>query len=262
MTGLFDRPCSARAVRWCYALLGAALAGLAVQELTAGHLRGHAGDLWLRHLAAVPLLPPAAAAALWALQIACGAAVAFGVARRAAVRLGAALLCVSLTQCWFNQKMLLALTFLALALDPPEPDDAGVGSVPRPVLGLVAAQLVLVYAASVAYKARDGFANGEPLLALFAQLSARGMSGLGPTAALGAWAAAAPGRAAALSGAVVLAEAALPIVLILRPRWGVAGAAVLHAGLALFMPGIWAFGAAMLGGAVLFLGRDERPPIR
>lgn len=253
---LFDRRPSSRAVQWSYRLLGAALAGLAVQEFTSGHLRGQSGELWLRHLPTIPLLPPVAAGLLWVLQIACGSAVAFGLLRLHAVRLSAALLCVSLTQCWFNQKMLLALTFLALALDPPEPSHTDFETTVNPVLGLVQAQLLLIYAASVAYKLRDGFGNGEPLSALFTQMNARGMHGLGPTAALGAWLNSSPSHASWLAIAVLLAETAIPLILVFKPRLGVYGVVALHAGMALFMPGLWPFSATMTGCAVLFL--DER----
>jgi hypothetical protein len=233
-------------VRWSYRLLGAALAGLAVQGWASGHLRGQAGELWLRRLPALPLLPPAAAVVLWILMIACGACVALGVVRRAAVVAGTLLLLVSLSQCWFNQKMLLTLTFLALALDPPEQD--------APAFGLVKAQLLLVYAASVVFKLRDGFWSGDALAALVAQMTARGLHGLLPVSALG--------RPAALSVLVLAAEALLPFALVLRPRAGAAAVLALHAGLALFMPGIWPFSLTMAGAAVLFLpARDERPAI-
>lgn len=255
MTHLFDRRYSPATARWMYRLLGAALAGLAVQEWLNGHLQGHAGQLWLRRLPALPLLPPAAAAALWAAQAACGLGLSFGVARRAATRLGTALLCVSLTQCWFNQKMMLALSLLALALDPPDPEEPGFADRPRPGLALIQAQLLLVYAATVLYKLRDGFWSGDALLALFEQLRARGLSGLLPAAALGARLTA--GRAATLSTLVLAAEAAIPPALILRPRRGFIGVVALHAALALFMPGIWPFTAAMAGAAVLFLDREE-----
>jgi hypothetical protein len=249
---VFDRHPRASAVKWSYRLLGAALTGLAVQEMANGHLRGHAGELWLRHLAFIPLLPPPVAVLLWILQIACGAAIALGLLRRHAVRVSAAILCVSLTQCWFNQKMLLALTFLALALDPPEPDRTDFEAAANPVLGLVQAQLLLVYAASVAYKLRDGFQHGEPLLAVFTQLSARGLHGLGPTATLGAWLAASPTHTSWLSIAVLTAEATVPLLLVVRPRAGFYGVVVLHSAMALLMPGLWPFSATMAGAAALY----------
>lgn len=224
-------------VRWSYRLLGAALAGVAVQEWAAGHLRGQAGELWLRHLPAVPLLPPAAAVVLWILMIACGACVAWGFGRRAAVVAGTLLLLVSLTQCWFNQKMLLTLTFLALALDPPEQD--------AQAFGLVKAQLLLVYAASAVFKLRDGFLSGDALAALVEQMGTRGLHGLLPVSALG--------HLGALSVLVLAAEALIPFALVLRPRAGAAAVFALHAGLALFLPGIWPFSLTMAGAAALFL---------
>ncbi len=217
------------ACEWAHRLLGVALAALALQEAAAGHLGVNAGVLYGRRPHVLPLLPPLAMVLLWLAQIAAGALVALGLKRRAALRAAAALCGLGLTQAYFNQGMFLFLSLLALALD----------SVPS-----ARAQLLLLYAASAAFKLRDGFWTGDSLAALLAQVRDRGLE---PLVSL-------PLSAAPLLSRLALgAEIVLPLALLRRPREAVAGAIALHAALALGLPGLWPFTLACSGAALLFI---------
>jgi len=95
----------------------------------------------------------------------------------------------------------------------------------------VRAQLVIVYAFSALNKLTHGFASGDSLANLL-RLSS-------PSARV-------------LSGAVIAAELALPIVLLRFPRVGLAGVVMLHLGFGLLVPGVWSFALAMIAMATLF----------
>ncbi|UPT75689.1 MAG: hypothetical protein M0D55_08470 [Elusimicrobiota bacterium] len=225
------RPVSPDALEWAHRLLGVALAALALQQAMGGHLGVHAGALYGRRPAFLPLLPPLAAGALWLAQILAGGAVALGLRRRWTVPAAAALALAGLSQAYFNQGMFLFLTLTALALES---------------VAAARAQLLLLYIASAAFKLRDGFWTGDSLEALLVQVSERG---LGPILTLE------PAWAPALSKAALLGELALPALLLLTPAAGVAAAAALHLGFALALPGLWPFTATALAAALLFLPR-------
>lgn len=221
----------------CLRLLGVALAALALQEALSGHLGVSAGALYGRRPAFLPLLPPMAMGAVWLGQIAAGALITLDLKRRPALWAAAALCGLGLTQAYFNQAMFLFLTVLALALD----------SVPA-----ARAQLLLLYAASAAFKLRDGFWTGDSLSALLEQVRDRGMS---PVIALPASA------ARPLSIAALLLEIALPLALLRYPPEAVAAAIVLHAAFALGLPGLWPFTLTCAAAALLFLTpRPEGAP--
>lgn len=230
---------------------------MALQEAACGHLAVHSGELYGRRPHVLPLLPPAAAAALWALQAAAGAALAFGARRPLAARVAAAAVLVGLTQTYFNQKMFLFLTLAALSLRAPGAGDAGPGRDPGPGVAAARAQLLLLYAASAAFKLRDGFWDGSSLRATLEQLAQRGLSGAVPSELLLGLLAAVPWAAALLSSAALAAEAALPALLPARPRTGAALVFLLHAAFALCLPGLWPFSLACAAGALLFV-----PPAR
>lgn len=216
-------------LKWTDRLLGAALAGLALQEALSGHLGVQSGELFGRRAGFFPLLPPAALIGLWLAQAGAGLALAAGRRRRLALSVAAAVTALSLTQNYFNQKMFLLLALLSLALDSAR---------------AARAQLLLLYAASAVFKLRDGFASGATLAALFAQVAERGM---GPAlllpAALAPW----------LAKLTIAVEAALPLALWKTPRAGAAAAAALHLGFALCLPGVWPFTFACLAVLPLFL---------
>ena len=68
------------------------------------------------------------------------------------------------------------------------------------------------------------------------------------------------GRARALSLAVIAAELALPVLCYFRPRLGLAGVVVMHAGFALVVPGVWSFGLAMIAMATLYVVTSAPAP--
>lgn len=231
------RPVKPWALECAYVTLGLALAALALQEALAGHLGVSAGALYGRRPAVLPLLPPLAMGILWLGQIAAGGLIALGVKRRPALWAAAAFAGLGLTQAYFNQAMFLFLTVLALALD----------SVPA-----ARAQLLILYAASAAFKLRDGFWTGDSLRVLLEQVRDRGLS---PLVELPASA------ARPLSVAALLLEIALPFALLRCPPEAVAAAIVLHAAFALGLPGIWPFTLTCAAAALLFLTpRPEGAP--
>lgn len=219
---------TAREVAWHARLLGAAMVALVVHEVWAGYPRVHAGELFpWRHLPVVPLASPAVATAEWAALAVLGACVALQVAPRVTLRLAALVALWGIGQRYTNQRALLVIVLSFLALDPPGPDP---GSRAWPNVALVRLQLVLVYVTAAVAKILEGFLSGDSLAVLL------GM---------------APGPARAASIAVVAAELALPILLVLAPRAGALGVALLHAGFSLFMPGLLPFGLTMIAMAAL-----------
>lgn len=258
MPAVTRRGVSPAALEWSYRLLGAAAVAMAAQEAASGHLGVHAGTLYGRRPEFLPLLPAAAAVALWLAQAGAGFALLTGWKRRAAVRLAAAAMLAGLTQSFFNQKMFLALTLLALAIDPPDPRAPALASEPGPAVRAARLQLVLLYLASAAFKLRDGFGSGASLTAALEQVRDRGLAPLIPAAATLALMASLPAAVKALSWLTLAVEAALPLALIRRPSWGVAGAAALHLAFAACLPGLWPFTLTACAGALLFLPPERR----
>lgn len=237
-----NRGVSRGALEWSYRLLGAATLVMAGQELAAGHLGVNAGELYGRRPAFFPLVPPGAMIALWLAQAGAGLALISGSKRRAAVRFAACAVVLALTQSWFNQKMFLALTLLALSIEPPDSEEPGVS------VRTVRIQLALLYLASAAFKLRDGFGSGDSLASALEQISERGLS---------PWIVLPLAAAPVLSKLALAAEAALPFILLRSPRAGVAGVVALHLGFAACLPGIWPYTLTACAAALLFL-----PPLR
>lgn len=221
-----------RAVNWPDRLLGAAVVVMAAQEYLSGHLGVHAEVLYGRRPGFLPLLPAGLMVALWLIQAAAGFAMIAGWKRDAAVRAAAVATFAALTQHYFNQKMFLALTLTAFALEPRA----------------ARAQLVLLYIASAAFKLRDGFGSGESLAAALEQLADRGLT---------PWIALPLAAAPILSKLAIAAELSIPVALLKAPRAGVAAAVALHLGFALCLPGIWPFTLAASAAALLFLPRNS-----
>ena len=147
-------------VRRAYQFLGLALLALVHYEWANRQWEVQAGLLCGRRLLTlVPLLPAWTLVLEWGLEVICGLALLRGVGRGPAVRLAAALLLWSAQQRYLNQKALLALVFLYIALDPPDPAEPDFGEKQRPNLGLVRWQVGLVYAMSAFQKARVGRAG-------------------------------------------------------------------------------------------------------
>jgi hypothetical protein len=163
---------------------------------------------------------------------------------------------VTLTQVYENQKTLLGLVALFVALEPPSERESAASRASHPVAWLLRAQLFVVYLFSAGNKLESGFASGEVLSNTLAQVLAMPSGALVPRAVVEALAA--PGVARAASVAVLAAELALPLVLLARPWWGVAGVVALHVGFSLVMPGVWAFTLVMIALAWLFTDQCGR----
>ncbi|MDO8756594.1 MAG: hypothetical protein Q7J64_01160 [Elusimicrobiota bacterium] len=236
------RPVSRAALEWSFRLLGAAVIVMAAQEYRAGHLGVHAGELYGRRPAFLPLLPAAGMICLWLVQALAGLALMTARYRTTTLRIAAAVVFFALTQSYFNQKMFLALTLLALSIEPPNSKEAG------PSIQAVRAQLLLLYIASAAFKLRDGFGSGESLSAALEQLADRGLT---------PWVILPLAAAPLLSKLAIAAELALPVALLRVPRLGVAGVVALHFGFAVCLPGIWPYTLTACAAALLF-----RPPFR
>lgn len=250
----FDARFEPRGVERFWRLLGAALLLLVLHEFLNEQWAVHAGRLCPRRLLALtPLYPPAVLLAEWTALALCGASLLAGRFRAGAARLGACVLVVSLTQRFMNQKAMLLCALACAAIAPPDPAEPDFESRPRPNLALLLWHTAVVYGFSAYSKTRLDFLNGEALiqvLALAAQIPGGALA-----KPAGEFLRSAPPVAAALSCAVVLAEASLPALLLRKPKTGFALAALLHAGFAVLVPGIWAFTAVMLACAALFTAR-------
>lgn len=246
----------ARWTRAALALLGAAWLALAGQEAANKLWLVHAGELCTRRLVTWPgLLPPAGLALEWALAAVVAALLLLGRGVRPALRLGAVLALVSAQQRYMNQKALLAIVLVFLALDPPDVREPGFSERDRPNLGLLRWQLAIVYLFSAVQKLRLGFTDGASLTNLFWYLDALSVPGWAPAAPLHAALAASPALARALSWGVVGGELALIPLSFAAPRAALAGVAALHGAFALFMPDVLSFTLTMLALACVAAGR-------
>ncbi len=237
----------ARWTRAALALLGAAWLALVGQEAANRLWLVHAGELCTRRLLTwPPLTPPWALWLEWGLEAAVAILLLAGRRTRLAVRLGAFLALVSAQQRYMNQKALLAIVLVFLALDPPEPAEPGFSERDRPNVGLLRWQLAIVYLFSALQKLRLGFTDGASLQNLFAYLDGLSVSGWAPAGAVSAALAASPALAKALAWGVVGGELALIPLSFFAPRAALAGVAVLHAAFCLFMPDVLSFTFTML----------------
>lgn len=230
----------ARSAHLFLRLFGVSLLVNVATEIHTGVWQVHTGALYpWRHIPIVPLYPAPVLALEWALTVLAGALL---VARRhvvVATRLAAIATLSAVLQRYSNHGVLLFLVALFLSFDPSVPET---GTFVRPNLGLVRAQLVIVYVFSALNKMLHGFSSGASIANLLHL----------PLA----WA-----RPMAV-GALV-AELALPILLFVRPRLGIAGVVALHAVFAVAVPGTTSFALVMIAMAVLFetyvRGRKFRP---
>lgn len=219
-------------------LFGAALVAEVATQIHAGVWGVHAGRLYpWRHLPILPLVPPWALAIEWTLTALAGLALVAGRGTRVALRAAAAVTLVSVLERYSNHGALLFLVALFWAMAPPDLASPAFEEEEHPTLGLLRAQIAIVYVASALNKALHGFLGGRSLENLLGLAHA---------------------PAQALSIAVVAAEVALPVLLFVRPRVAIAGVVLLHVGFAIFLSGLASFGLAMVSLAVLF----DRPPPR
>ena len=235
----------ARAVTWFLRLFGLALVVDVVAELFAGVWHVHTGRLYpWRHLGIVPLYPASALAIEWTVRAVAGFALLIG-ARNAkvigvAARVAALGLFVAVLERYSNHGVLLLLVAFYLTIAPIDVTSATFSERDHPALGLVRAQLAVVYVFSAVNKLAHGFAGGGSLSNL-----------LGNALPVG--------TARALSVAVIATELALPLVLLRWPRAGLALVVAMHVTFAALVPGVASFGLAMTAMAVLFAPPPRQP---
>jgi hypothetical protein len=212
-------------------VLGSAIVACAASDGLLGAWRVQGGQLFpWRHLGGVPLYGHSLLVVEWLLGAVAGALL---LARRRcdlAVKLALVATAMGISQRYSNHRALLLIVLVFVSLAPINLDVPGSYAAPRPAFGLVRAQLLLVYAFSVLNKMLSGFLAGDALRSLFAWHAARPI----------AW-------------GVLLAEVAVPILLLVRPRWGIALAVVLHVSMAVVLPSVWPFSLTMIAMALLFL---------
>lgn len=234
----FDR----RSVRWFERLYGAALLVEVATQIASGVWQVHTGALYpWRHLGIVPLAPPALVATEWALVVACATALLIDRGRRAAWRVLAPVLLWGVLQRFSNHGSLFFMIALFVAMSPPDLGESFETS-EQPNLGLVRAQIVIVYVVSALAKLLHGFTSGASLTHLF-HLT--------------------PGVAKAGSWVVIAGELALAVLVVKRPRIAVVAAAAMHGAFALAIPNVLSFGLAMVAMAALWnraLNRERGGP--
>ncbi len=233
----------ARAVTWFLRLFGLALIVDVATEIAAGVWQVHTGRFYpWRHLGIVPLYPASVLAVEWTLRGAAGLALLWAPARArvtaVAVRVAAVVLFVAALERYSNHGVLLFLVAFFLTLAPLDVTAADFDERAHPALGLVRAQLVIVYVFSALNKLVHGFGSGRSLGHL-----------LGGSIS--------PSLATALSVLVIATELAMPLVLLRRPRAGLVLVIAMHAGFAALVPGVLSFGVAMTALAVLFVARPR-----
>lgn len=232
----------AGSVLWFLRIYGVALIVDVVTEMASGVWDVHAGRFYpWRHLGIVPLYPPAVLVVEWAVRIAGGLALVLGAKKAKTIALAsrvlAIVLFVAILQRYSNHGVLLLLVAFFLTLAPVDASGFDVANVPHHALGLLRAQLVIVYVFSALNKLTHGFTNGRSLANLLHAT---------PTGTLGA------GSASALSWLVVAGELAIPVLLVRSPRAGIAAAIAMHGVFTALVPGVASFGLAMIAMAMLF----------
>jgi hypothetical protein len=230
---------SARSVTWFLRVFGLALIVDVVTEMASGVWGVHTGRLYpWRNLGIVPLYPASVLALEWALRAGAGVALVVGARNAkvvgAAVRVAAMVLFVAVLERYSNHGVLLFLVALYLTLAPPDVASTSFEERAHPALGLVRAQLVIVYVFSALNKLAHGFMNGHSLSNL-----------------LGG--ALTPGAARGLSLVVIATELALPVLLLFRPRAGVVVVIAMHVAFAALVPNVASFGLAMIAMSLLSL---------
>ena len=209
-----------KAIRAFQRIFGVALIVEVLTSLREGVWGVHTGALYpWHHLPFFPLYPAWALAIEWAVTVTAG--VLFVMGHRHAAKLAAFALFAGLTQRYSNHAALLFLVAFFSSIDP-KPAEVS------PALGLVRAQILIVYLFGALNKVTHGFLSGASLGNLL---------GLPRSASI----------------AVVIAEIALPVLLVVRPRIALVGVVLMHLSFSFFMPGLLSFGLCMIAMAVLWL---------
>lgn len=230
----------ARSVVWFRRTFGAALLASVAGLASSGVWRVHSGELYpWRHLPLLPLWPTWGLALEWALTALAGFAMLAGVGLRSTSRVAALVTLASVLERYSNHAALLFLVALFVALSPRTLEQAAddphaFERARHPTLGLVRAQIVIVYVFGALNKAMHGFLSGRSLENLLHVPE---------------------GLARALSFPVVALELGIPILLALRPRAGIVAVFALHVVFSCILPGLVSFGLLMLAMAMLFWPR-------
>lgn len=217
--------------------MGLALITAALTEGIAGGWRVHAGDLFpYRHLPGVPLYGVASLSLEWAATAIVGAALVIGVAPRITLRLALLVALIGVSQRYSNHRALAVIVLAFASLSPSDPRSPDFSATPHPGLGLVRAQLALVYFTAALAKLGSGFSSGDVLVRV-----------VGLPRSL----------APPLAWITIALELAIPPLLVLSPRLGLAVAAAMHLAFTIALPVTASFALVMLAMAVLFL---DAPP--
>ena len=234
---------AARSVTWFLRLYGLALVVDVATEIAAGVWSVHTGRFYpWRNLGIVPLYPAGVLVVEWMLRAGAGLALLAGARRirvvSAAARVAALVLFVAVLERYSNHGVLLFLVAFFLTLAPPDVASPDFDAREHPALGLVRAQLVIVYVFSAINKLAHGFGSGRSLVLLFGG-------------------AVSPRVGVALSVGVIATELAIPVLLVRRARVGIAVVVAMHGAFALLVPGVISFGVAMTAVALLFIDRPR-----
>lgn len=136
-----------------------------------------------------------------------------------------------------NQKVLLALVAFALTVGPRLDENTFLKK--NETANFLKWQILLIYLISAVSKIFDQFQSGETLRVMSEQLLLQQI-GRDEIYSMGAW-------------LVILVELALPLLLLARPRLGIAGVVLVHVSFSLFLSDIWPFSLAMIALSFLFL---------
>jgi hypothetical protein len=211
-------------------VLGASIVACVASDALFGAWGVHTGRLFpWRHPPGLPLYGRGLLLAEWGLGAIAGVLLIVRRWRDHAIRLAIVATLMGLSQRFSNHRSLLLIVLIFVSLAPVAPQRQPAADAPRPALALVRAQLLIVYAFSVVNKIAHGFLTGDALTSLFG------------------WRAARP-----LSFAVVAAEIAVPVLLVVRARWGITLCILLHASMAVVLPSVWPFSLTMIAMALLF----------
>lgn len=202
----------------------------------------HQGNLFpYRHLLeSIPLYSTSILVLEWGLLL-IGAVLIF----RGKIRWGSTLalvgLVMSLSQMFQNQKVLLAFMAFAIAAGPRLDENTFFKK--NDTANFLKWQILLIYLISAVSKIFDQFQSGETLRIMSEHLFLRHTEGR-DIYFMGAW-------------LVILVELTLPLLLLTRPRLGIAGVVLVHVSFSLFLSDIWPFSLAMIALSFLFLRRQN-----